>query len=202
MKTGLVEIVSILDRSGSMAGLEKDTIGGYNSFIAAQAKLPGDLKVTTILFDDKYELLFSGVKADEAMLNDSNYTTRGSTALLDAVGKTILDIGARLANTKEDDRAEKIIFVITTDGQENASKEFNHVKIKEMITHQREVYKWEFVFFGANIETEVVAEELGINLENAHSYVADEKGVKKMMMYASDIVTDMRSKKVKTKKVK
>jgi hypothetical protein len=202
MKTGLVEIVSILDRSGSMAGLEKDTIGGYNSFIAAQAKLPGDLKVTTILFDDKYELLYSGEKADEAMLNDSNYTTRGSTALLDAVGKTILDIGARLANTKEDDRAEKIIFVITTDGQENASKKFNHVKIKEMITHQREVYKWEFVFFGANIETEIVAEELGIKLDNAHSYVADEEGVKNMMLYANDIVTDMRSKKVKAKKVK
>jgi hypothetical protein len=202
MKTGLVEIISILDRSGSMAGLEKDTVGGYNSFIAAQAKLPGDLKVTTILFDDKYELLYSGVKADEAMLNESNYTTRGSTALLDAVGKTILDIGARLANTKEEDRAEKIIFVITTDGQENASKEFNHVKIKEMITHQREVYKWEFVFFGANIETEIVAEELGINLDNAHSYVADEEGVKNMMLYANDIVTDMRSKKVKAKKVK
>jgi Mg-chelatase subunit ChlD len=202
MKTGLVEIISILDRSGSMAGLEKDTIGGYNSFIATQAKLPGALKVTTILFDDKYELLYSGVKADEAMLNESNYTTRGSTALLDAVGKTILDIGARLANTKEEDRAEKIIFVITTDGQENASKEFNHEKIKEMITHQRDVYKWEFVFFGANIETEVVADELGIDLENAHSYVADEEGVKNMMMYASDIVTDMRSKKVKAKKVK
>jgi hypothetical protein len=202
MKTGLVEIISILDRSGSMGGLEKDTIGGYNSFIAAQAKIPGDLKVTTILFDDKYELLYSGVKADEAMLNDSNYTTRGSTALLDAVGKTILDIGARLANTKEQDRAEKIIFVITTDGQENASKEFNHEKIKEMITHQRDVYKWEFVFFGANIETEVVAEELGINLDNAHSYVADEEGVKNMMMYASDIVTDMRSKKDRTKKIK
>jgi hypothetical protein len=202
MKTGLVEIISILDRSGSMGGLEKDTIGGYNSFIAAQAKLPGELKVTTILFDDKYELLYSGVKADEAMLNDSNYTTRGSTALLDAVGKTILDIGARLANTKEEDRAEKIIFVITTDGQENASKEFNHVKIKEMITHQRDVYKWEFVFFGANIETEVVAEELGINLENAHSYVADEEGVKNMMMYASDIVSNMRTQKVKSKKIK
>jgi Mg-chelatase subunit ChlD len=202
MKTGLVEIISILDRSGSMAGLEKDTVGGYNSFIAAQAKLPGDLKVTTILFDDKYELLYSGVKADEATLNESNYTTRGSTALLDAVGKTILDIGARLANTKEEDRAEKIIFVITTDGQENASKEFNHVKIKEMITHQREVYKWEFVFFGANIETEIVAQELGINLDNAHSYVADEEGVKNMMLYANDIVTDMRNKKVKAKKVK
>jgi Mg-chelatase subunit ChlD len=202
MKTGLVEIISILDRSGSMAGLEKDTIGGYNSFIATQATLPGDLKVTTILFDDKYELLYSGVKANEAMLNESNYTTRGSTALLDAVGKTILDIGTRLANTKEEDRAEKIIFVITTDGQENASKEFNHVKIKEMITHQREVYKWEFVFFGANIETEVVAEELGINLDNAHSYVADEEGVKNMMMYASDIVSNMRTKKVKSKKIK
>jgi hypothetical protein len=92
--------------------------------------------------------------------------------------------------------------VITTDGQENASKEFNHQKIKEMITHQREVYKWEFVFFGANIETEIVAEELGINLDNAHSYVADEEGVKNMMLYANDIVTNMRTKKVKNKKIK
>jgi hypothetical protein len=202
MKTGLVEIISILDRSGSMAGLEKDTIGGYNSFIATQAKLPGDLKVTTILFDDKYELLYNGVNASEAMLNETNYTTRGSTALLDAVGKTIIDVGNKLAKTQEELRPEKIIFVITTDGQENASKEFNHIKIKDMITHQRDVYKWEFVFFGANIETDLVAEELGINLENAHSYVADEEGVKSMMMYASDIVTDMRSKKDRTKKVK
>jgi hypothetical protein len=202
MKTGLVEIISILDRSGSMGGLEKDTIGGYNSFIAAQAKLPGEVKVTTVLFDDKYELLYNGVNASEAILNETNYTTRGSTALLDAVGKTIIDVGNKLAKTQEELRPEKIIFVITTDGQENASKEFNHIKIKDMITHQRDVYKWEFVFFGANIETDLVAEELGIKLENAHSYIADEEGVKNMMMYASDIVSNMRTKKVKSKKIK
>jgi hypothetical protein len=202
MKTGLVEIISILDRSGSMGGLEKDTIGGYNSFIAAQAKLPGEVKVTTVLFDDKYELLYNGVNASEAILNETNYTTRGSTALLDAVGKTIIDVGNKLAKTQEELRPEKIIFVITTDGQENASKEFNHIKIKHMITHQRDVYKWEFVFFGANIETDLVAEELGINLDHAHSYAADEQGIKNMMMYANDIVTNLRTKKVKSKKIK
>jgi hypothetical protein len=202
MKTGLVEIISILDRSGSMAGLEKDTIGGYNSFIGAQAKLPGEVQVSTILFDDRYEVLYSNESVDKAILNETNYTTRGSTALLDAVGKTILDVGARLASTKEEDRPEKVIFVITTDGQENASKEFTHQKINEMITHQRDVYKWEFVFFGANIETNIVASELGIDADKAHSYNSDAEGIRTMMLYASDIVSDIRSKKPRIKKSK
>ena len=200
MKTGLVEIISILDRSGSMAGLEKDTIGGYNSFLAAQANLPGEVQVSTILFDDHYEVLFSKEKIANAVLNDKNYTTRGATALLDAVGKTILSVGERLAKTNEEERPEKVIFVITTDGQENSSKEFNHEKIKEMITHQKEKYNWEFIFFGANIETEIVAEELGISLEDAHSYSADAEGVQTMMLYANSIVTDLRTKKENRRK--
>lgn len=202
MKTGLVEIISILDRSGSMAGLEKDTIGGYNSFVTSQAKLPGQVKVSTILFDDKYELLFNGVEANSALLNENNYTTRGSTALLDAVGKTILEVGARLANTKEEERPEKVIFVITTDGQENASVEFSYEKIKEMITHQKDVYKWDFIFFGANIETEVVAQDLGIDKDYAHSYNADSEGIKTMMNYANLAISDIRSKKTNKKKTK
>jgi hypothetical protein len=202
MKPGLVEIISILDRSGSMSGLEKDTIGGYNSFISKQSSLPGEIKVTTVLFDDKYELLFSGVKPVDAILNETNYFTRGSTALLDAIGKTLNEVGARLANTKEEERPEKVIVVITTDGYENASVEYDYLKIKEMIKQQSEVYKWEFLFFGANIDTNIVADDLGIARKRARSYRASKDGIEHMILQANEMVSDLRVKEIKTKKIK
>lgn len=138
MNMNLTEIVFLLDRSGSMGGLESDTIGGFNTFIEKQSQLEGETFVTAVLFDDRYELLWNGVHANRAKLTDKEYFVRGCTALLDAVGKTILDVGYRLSKTSDDEKPGKVIFVITTDGLENASCEFTYEKVKELIKHQQE----------------------------------------------------------------
>jgi len=136
MKENLTEMVFILDRSGSMSNLTKDTIGGFNTMIENQKKEDGDAVLTTVLFDDMYELLHDGVNIQDVKeLTNKEYYARGMTALLDAIGKTINTVGERLSKTKEEDRPSKIIFVITTDGQENSSKEFTQKQIKEMIEH-------------------------------------------------------------------
>jgi uncharacterized protein YegL len=177
MKKDLAEIIFILDRSGSMSGLESDTIGGYNSFLGAQKKVEGEAQVTTVLFDDKYELLHDGVDIKNVKpISEKEYFARGSTALLDAIGKTIINVGIRLTSTPEDERPSKVIFVITTDGQENASHEFNYKKIHEMISEQQDKYSWEFIFLGANIDAAKEAESLGIRSSRAANYVADSIG--------------------------
>ncbi len=192
MNKTLTEIIYVLDRSGSMGGLEHETIGGYNGFLTKQAAYPGQTIVTTVLFDDQYEILYNGRDAREAALDASQYFVRGYTALYDAVGKTILDVGARLAATQEKDRPGKVIFVITTDGQENASREFSQNKVRELITHQRRVYNWEFLFFGANIDTAREAENIGIARERAVSFKATPKGMQEMMCCMCDEVKALR----------
>jgi uncharacterized protein YegL len=192
MKTNLTEIIFLLDRSGSMAGLERDTIGGFNSFIERQNKLEGDTVVTTVLFDDKYEIICDGVPAEDAMLTSDNYFVRGTTALLDAIGKTIVDVGFRLAKTKEDERPSNVIFVITTDGMENASVEFSYKKIKELIKHQQERYNWEFIFLGANIDAEIEADNIGINVTNAYNFEASTTGVETMYDFVCEVVAEKR----------
>ena len=162
MNRDLTEIIFLLDRSGSMAGLETDTIGGFNAFIEKQRQLEGETIVTAVLFDDRYEILWNGIDANKAILTDKEYYVRGSTALLDAVGKTILDVGYRLSKTSEETRPGKVIFVITTDGMENSSKEFTYEKVKELIKHQQEKYNWEFIFLGANIDAAKEAGNIGI----------------------------------------
>ena len=142
MNLNLTEIVFLIDRSGSMGGLETDTIGGFNAFIENQKQIEGDTAVTTVLFDDKYELLYNGIEAEKVKLSNKEYFVRGSTALLDAIGKTIIDVGYRLSVMEESQRPAKVIFVITTDGMENASKEFTYKKVKELIKHQQEKYQW------------------------------------------------------------
>ncbi len=137
MNKNLTEIVFLLDRSGSMGGLESDTIGGFNAFVVKQKQLEGETIVTAVLFDDKYEILWNGIAAEEAMLTDDNYYVRGCTALLDAVGKTILDVGYRLSKTNEAERPGKVIFVITTDGLENASREFTYEKVRSSLNTNR-----------------------------------------------------------------
>lgn len=177
MKQGLTEIVIILDRSGSMGGLARDTIGGYNAFLDSQRSLPGEARVTTVLFDDKYEILHNGANIrDIKPITRNEYFARGSTALLDAVGKTINDVGARLSGTDESERPDKIIFVITTDGQENSSREFTYAQIHQMITHQQEKYNWEFLFLGANIDAAREAENLGISAKKSAQYAASAIG--------------------------
>jgi len=181
MKKDLSEIVFILDRSGSMAGLESDTIGGYNSFITAQRKVKGEAQVTTILFDDKYDVLHDGVDLKNVNpITEKEYFARGTTALLDAIGKTMIDVGRRLNNTAENERPSKVIVVITTDGHENSSREFSYKKINEFITNQQFKYSWEFIFLGANIDAAKEAKNLGIKPSRAANYVADTKGTNVM----------------------
>lgn len=180
MRNNRTEIIFLLDRSGSMAGLERDTIGGFNAFVERQAKLGGETLVTAVLFDDQYEILWNGIGASQVRLTEEQYYVRGCTALLDAVGKTILDVGLRISRTPQDYQPGKVIFVITTDGLENASREFSYRKIKELIRHQKEKYNWEFIFLGANIDAAKEADSIGIEREDAYQFEASSHGVEKM----------------------
>ena len=178
MKKNLTEIIFILDRSGSMDLLTEDTIGGYNSYIENQKKEDGEALVTTVLFDERYEILHDGVNIkDIKPITNKEYFARGCTALLDAVGKTITNVGARLNNTPEEERPEKVIIIITTDGKENASVEYTKAKIKEMIEEQTNKYSWQFIFLGANIDAVAEAESMGINSKFASNYGWSSQGV-------------------------
>lgn len=177
MKLNLTEIVFILDRSGSMSRIEGDTIGGYNSFLKTQRDGEGEAKVTTVLFDDKYMLIHSRTDINNVNpITEKEYFGRGSTALLDAVGRTIVDTGVKLRELPEEDRPSKVIFVIITDGYENASYEFTYKQVNEMISHQQSKYNWEFIFLGANIDAVKEAEHLGIKGSRATNYMADAQG--------------------------
>lgn len=175
-----------------MGGLETDTIGGFNSFLEKQSQLAGETLVTAVLFDDRYEILWNGMDPKKMKLTDQDYYVRGSTALLDAVGRTILDVGYRLSITSEKERAGKVIFVITTDGLENASHEFTYQKVKELIKHQQEKYDWEFIFLGANIDVAQEADSLGIGIDNAYNFEASASGVKNMYSVVSEAVSEKR----------
>lgn len=177
MKKGLTELVFIIDRSGSMSGLESDTIGGFNAMLKEQQAVEGEAVVTTVLFDDKYELLHDRIDIRAvAPLTDKDYTVRGSTALLDALGRTIYKIRAAQKHTAENYRAEKVLFVIITDGQENASREYSAERIKTRIERQKQKYGWEFVFFGANMDAVMEAGKLGIAADRAQNYCANAIG--------------------------
>ena len=197
MNKNLTEIIFLLDRSGSMSGLESDTIGGFNAFIERQSQVEGETLVTAVLFDDEYELLWNGLPANQVKLTKKNYYVRGCTALLDAVGKTILDVGYRFSRFQEQQRPNKVIFVITTDGLENASVEFSYEKVKKLIQHQQEKYQWEFIFLGANIDAKNEAENIGIDISNAYNFEASEKGVEVMYENLCDAVSERRIKKCK-----
>jgi len=178
MKTNLTELVFILDRSGSMGGLESDTIGGFNSMLAKQQKEPGECRITTVLFDNEYELLHDRIDIKAVSpISQREYFVRGSTALLDAVGKSIEKIGNAQKNTAEEYRAGKVLFVITTDGMENASRSFSYDKIKEMIQGQKSEYAWEFIFLGANIDAVEVANRFGIERSHAQNFHNDRAGI-------------------------
>lgn len=196
MKKGLTELVFILDRSGSMRGLESDTIGGYNALLEKQRNEPGEAILTTVLFDNGYELLHDRINIKGvAPITDKEYYVRGSTALLDAVGKTINKIARVQKNTTENERAENVLFVITTDGMENASREFNYEKIKEMIDREKTKYGWEFIFLGANIDAAETAGRFGISQDRAANYHADSQGTSLNYEIISDTVSCLRSSK-------
>lgn len=195
MKQGLTEMVFILDRSGSMSGLESDTIGGYNAMLAKQQKEPGEAVITTVLFDDQYELLHDRINLRGVVpISDKEYFVRGNTALLDAVGKTINKIGNAQKRTAEPERAEHVVVVITTDGMENASREFNEEKVRRMIEHQKSKYGWEFIFLGANIDAIATAERYGIGKDRAANYHADAEGTALNYSVVSETVSRVRTR--------
>ena len=177
MKKGLTELVFILDRSGSMVGLEKETIGGYNSLIEKQKKSQGEVYVSTVLFDGVSEVLHDRIPLCEIQpMTEDEYYVRGCTALLDALGGAIHHIGNVHKYTKEEDRPEKTLFIITTDGQENSSRRYTYKKVKHMVEKQKEKYGWEFLFLGANIDAIAEAERFGIKANRAVNYECDEEG--------------------------
>ena len=196
MKKNLTELVFIIDRSGSMGGLESDTIGGFNSMLKEQQALEGDAVVTTVLFDDQYELLHDRIDIRAvAPLTDEDYTVRGSTALLDAIGRTINKIREVQKRTAEDYRADKVMFVIITDGCENSSREYSADRIKNRIERQKEKYGWEFVFFGANMDAVMEAGKLGISADRAQNYHANAVGTVTAWAAMSCVSTSYRSGK-------
>ena len=193
MRKGLTEIVLILDRSGSMSGLEADTIGGFNSMIAKQKKEDGEAYVSTVLFDDQCEVLHDRVPMDKVpVMTDEEYYVRGCTALLDAVGGAIHHIANVHKYARDEDRPEKTLFVITTDGMENASKRYSYEKVQAMIKKEQEKYGWEFIFIGANIDAVQEAKRFGIRKERAVNYVHDEMGTEAVYRSVSKAVCAMR----------
>jgi uncharacterized protein YegL len=196
MTNPITEIVLILDRSGSMGGLESDTVGGYNSFLKKQQEQPGAARITTVLFDDRYELLHDRLDLRAVSpITAQEYYVRGSTALLDAIGKTINKIGNAQKHSKPAYRAEKVLFVITTDGMENASREFDYGKIKSMIERQKSRYGWEFIFLGANIDAVETAGRFGIAPNRAQNYHADSEGVRLFHMEVANMTVAFRKQK-------
>ena len=193
MKKNLAELVFILDRSGSMAGLEADTIGGFNAMIEKQRGEPGEAVISTVLFDNETEVIHDRIPLDRVpRLTEKEYYVRGCTALLDAVGGAIHHIGNVHKYAREEDRPEKTLFVITTDGMENASRRYTYDKVKAMIERQRETYGWEFLFLGANIDAAREAARFGIRADCAADYHADSIGTEAVYESVCEAVCQVR----------
>ena len=194
MKKNLTELVFILDRSGSMAGLEQDTIGGFNAMMEKQKREPGETLVSTVLFDQDTQVIYDRVPLENLQpLTEKEYYVRGSTALLDAVGGAIHHIGNVHKYAREEDVPEKTLFVITTDGMENASRRYDYDRVKDMIRRQQERYGWEFLFLGANIDAAQEAGRFGIRPECAADYHADSRGTRVIYESLSQAVCQVRT---------
>ncbi len=193
MRKGLTEVVFILDRSGSMSGLEGDTIGGFNSMLEKQRKEEGEAYISTVLFDDQTEVLYDRVPvAKVEPMNGSQYYVRGCTALLDAIGGAIHHIANVHKYAREEDRPEKTLFIITTDGMENSSHIYDYKKVKKMVEKEKDKYGWEFLFLGANIDSIKVAGRFGISADRAIDYVCDEEGTALNYQVLSETVSAVR----------
>jgi len=188
MNTPNVDIIFILDRSGSMAGLEEDTLGGYNHFLAEQAQ-KNTLSVTTVLFDHAFEILRNQVNAESARLEKGEYFVRGSTALLDAIGQSITLVIDR--RTKALINPEQTIFVITTDGMENASVNYTYPSLRRLISHCQENLGFRFIFLAANIDAAQEGRKMGMDLKTVHHYEATKKGTQAMYEKASQMCMDI-----------
>lgn len=194
MHTNWTELVFILDRSGSMCGLEHDTIGGYNAMLEKQKKEPGEAAVTTVLFDDRYELLHNRLPLrDVAPISERDYFVRGNTALLDAIGRTIHQVAGAQRHAAPYQREGRVLFVITTDGHENASREFTHAQVRHMVEEQKRRYGWEFLFLGANIDAIASAARFGISEDRAANYHADGAGTRLNYEVVSQAVSCIRA---------
>ena len=192
-KGNLTELVFILDRSGSMSGLEKDTIGGFNAMIEKQKREDGECFVSTVLFDNVSEVLHDRVKLSEIKpMTDNDYTVRGCTALLDAIGGAIHHIGNIHKYARPEDVPEHTMFIITTDGMENASRRYTSEKVKEMIKRQEEKYGWEFLFVAANIDAVETAQNIGIRREHAANYDASPMGTERLYSVMCEAVCSVR----------
>lgn len=196
MKNNVTELVFILDRSGSMCGLESDTIGGFNSMVQKQKTLPGETYVSTVLFDNVSEVLHDRVRLSEVpLMTDRDYTVRGCTALLDAIGGAIRHIGNIHKYARPDDVPSRTVFVITTDGMENASRRFDSDEVKRMINERKEKHGWEFLFIGANIDAVETAAHFGIGADRAVNYNADSVGTRVVYETVSESISAMRTKR-------
>ena len=194
MKNNMTELVFILDRSGSMTGLESDTIGGFNSMIEKQKRQDGDCYVSTVLFDDESEVLHDRVKlGDISKMTDKDYTVRGCTALIDAIGGAIHHIRNIHKYARPEDVPEHTMFVITTDGQENSSHRYTSEQVKKMIERQKEKYGWEFLFIGANIDAVETAARYGISKDRAVNYNADGEGTQILYESVANAVCNARA---------
>jgi len=194
MKKNLTELVFILDRSGSMAGLEEDTIGGFNAMIRRQQEAPGEAYVSTVLFDSEQVVIHDRVDIREvAPMTRREYYVRGSTALLDAVGEAIRHISLIHKYARPEDRPEKTLFVITTDGMENASRHYTYEKVRRMIRDQKAYYNWEFLFLGANIDAAREAARFGITEDRAANYHADHTGTEVIYAAVNETVCNFRA---------
>ena len=193
MRNNLTEIVFILDRSGSMSGLETDTIGGFNSMIEKQKKENGEALISTVLFDNASEVIHDRVNVrDIKPMTDKDYTVRGCTALLDAIGGAIHHIGNIHKYARTEDVPEHTLFVITTDGMENASRRYDSETVKKMIEKQKERYGWEFLFLGANIDAVETARHFGIGADRAVNYHSDSRGTKLNYEVVSEAICAVR----------
>ena len=194
MKNNITELVFILDRSGSMSGLEADTIGGFNSLIEKQRKQDGECYVSTILFDNDSQVLHDRVRlADVKPMTDRDYTVRGCTALLDAIGGAIRHIAHIHKYARPEDVPEHTVFVITTDGMENASRHYDADRVKRMIEHEKEKYGWEFLFLAANIDAVSTARRFGISEDRAVNYHADRQGTEIIYDTVAEAVCSVRA---------
>ncbi|MCH4827108.1 vWA domain-containing protein [Planococcus halocryophilus] len=196
MKNETTELVFILDKSGSMAGLEKDTIGGFNALLEKQRKLPGEVRVTTVLFNQGYELLHDRIPVTGvAPITEEDYQVGGMTALLDAMGSTIQKISNVQKSTMQEQRADRVMVVITTDGMENSSCEYSYKKIHEMIAMKKNTANWEFIFLGANIDAVATAKQFGVEEDFAVNYHADAEGTQLNYDVVSEAVSSFRTGK-------
>ena len=180
MREGLTEIVFIIDRSGSMGGLESDTIGGFNSMIEKQKKEEGEAIVSTVLFDDRSEVIYDRVDLKKVEpMNDTQYYVRGCTALLDALGGAVKHIKTVHKYAREDDRPEKTVFIVTTDGMENSSRKYDYDEVRKMVEKQRKEAGWEFIFLGANLDSVEYAGRMGFSAKTSVNYESDSRGTLK-----------------------